>query len=177
MTIRSFEADHPEIDQTTYVDQDATVIGQVRIGRDSSIWPGVVIRGDVNQIVIGDRSSIQDGTIIHATHAGPFTGEGYSTHIGDEVTVGHQAVIHGCQIKSRVLVGISAVILDGAIVESDVMIGAGSLIPPNKHLQSGYLYFGQPVKKVRVLTEQEKQYLRYTANNYVNLAKRHLTSI
>ena len=156
MTIRSFEADHPEIDQTTYVDQDATVIGQVRIGRDSSIWPGVVIRGDVNQIVIGDRSSIQDGTIIHATHAGPFTEEGYSTHIGDEVTVGHQAVIHGCQIGSRVLVGVSAVILDGAIVESDVMIGAGSLIPPNKHLQSGYLYFGQPVKRVRALTEQEK---------------------
>ena len=177
MTIRSFEADHPEIDQTTYVDQDATVIGHVRIGRESSIWPGVVIRGDVNQIVIGDRSSIQDGTIIHATHAGPFTGEGYSTRIGDEVTVGHQAVIHGCHIKSRVLVGISAVILDGAIVESDVMIGAGSLIPPNKHLQSGYLYFGQPVKKVRALTEQEKQYLRYTANNYVSLAKRHLASI
>ena len=173
MSIRQFESITPTLADSVYVDSTAAVIGDVVIGEGSSIWPMAVIRGDVNTIRIGERTSIQDGAIIHATHAGPFTGDGFGTEIGSDVTVGHQAVIHGCVIHDRVLVGMGAKVLDGAVIESDVMIGAGSLVSPGKRLESGYLYFGSPVKQVRVLTEKEREFLSYTSSHYVKLAVRH----
>ncbi len=174
MSIRSFESMRPSIAETAYVDADATVIGDVVIGHESSVWPMAVIRGDVNAIRIGQRTSVQDGVVIHATHAGPMTGEGYGTHMGDDVTLGHQVIVHGCTIHDRVLVGMGAKLLDGAVIESDVMIGAGSLVSPGKRLESGYLYFGSPVKQMRQLTDEERVYLRYTAKHYVTLFQRHI---
>ncbi len=173
MTIRSFENHTPAIDHTAFVDSTAVVIGDVLIGRDSSIWPMAVIRGDIHQIRIGNRSSIQDGTVIHVTHSGPYNPGGFPTLIGDEVTVGHKVMLHGCVIKNRVLVGMGAIIMDGVTVESEVVIGGGSLVPPGKTLASGYLYVGSPVKQVRKLTDEELEYFAYTAGKYVELKERH----
>ncbi|MDP1931703.1 MAG: gamma carbonic anhydrase family protein [Gammaproteobacteria bacterium] len=173
MTIRSFENHTPVIDQTAFVDSTAVVIGDVVIGKDSSIWPMTVIRGDIHQIRIGSRSSIQDGTVIHVTHSGPFNPGGFPTLIGDEVTVGHKVMLHGCTIRNRVLVGMSAIIMDGVTIESEVVVGGGSLVPPGKTLDSGYLYVGSPVKQIRRLTDKELEYFAYTAGKYVELKDRH----
>ncbi|MBV54115.1 MAG: gamma carbonic anhydrase family protein [Coxiellaceae bacterium] len=173
MSIRPFESIFPNIAETAFIDSASTVIGDVKVGHGSSIWPGAVIRGDVNTIRIGERTSIQDGVIIHATHAGPFSGQGFATIIGDDVTVGHQAIIHGCTIQDRVLVGMGSKILDGAVIESDSMIGAGSLVPPGKKLESGFLYYGSPVSQIRLLDEKELDFLCYMAEHYVKLAQRH----
>ena len=173
MVVRAFEAIEPSIDDSAYVDAAAVVIGDVHLGACSSVWPMAVIRGDVNAIRIGQRCSIQDGSVIHATHVGPYTGDGQATTIGDDVTMGHQVIAHGCTIHDRVLVGMGAKILDGAIIESDVMIGAGTLVSQGKVLESGYMYYGAPVKKIRPLTEKELQYLTYTAAHYVKLHQRH----
>lgn len=173
MTIRRFENHIPNIDETAYVDPDCIIIGDVTIGRDSSVWPLAVIRGDIHQIRIGTRTSIQDGTVIHVTHAGPYNPAGFATSIGDEVTVGHKVMLHGCCIGDRVLVGMGATVMDGATVESDVVIGGGSLVPPGKTLASGYLYVGSPVKQIRRLTDKELDYFSYTAGKYVELKDRY----
>lgn len=173
MAIRSFENHSPAIDASVFVDPTAVVIGDVAIGRDSSVWPMAVIRGDIHQVRIGSRCSIQDGTVIHVTHAGPFNPGGFPTTLGDEVTVGHKVMLHGCVIGSRVLVGMGAIIMDGVTVESEVVIGGGSLVPPGKTLASGYLYVGSPVKQVRKLTDKELEYFSYTAGKYVELKDRH----
>jgi carbonic anhydrase/acetyltransferase-like protein (isoleucine patch superfamily) len=171
--IRPFQGIHPTIADSAFVDQSAVVIGDVVIGEDSSIWPMAVVRGDVNQIRIGARTSIQDGTVIHATHDGPFTPGGVSTAVGDDVTVGHKVVLHACTVHDRVLVGMGVIVMDKAVVEADVIIGAGSLVPPGKVLESGYLYVGSPTKQVRPLTEREREQLVYSAGFYVKLASRH----
>lgn len=173
MTIRRFENHVPSIDNSAYVDPDCVVIGDVEVGKDSSIWPFSVIRGDIHQIRIGERTSIQDGSVIHVTHAGPFNPEGFPTTIGNEVTIGHKVMLHGCCIRDRVLVGMGATVMDGVTVESDVVIGGGSLVPPGKTLESGYLYVGSPVKQVRKLTDNELAYFSYTAGKYVELKDRH----
>lgn len=173
MAVRSFENHSPIIDSSAFIDPTALVLGDVVIGRDSSVWPMAVIRGDIHQIRIGNRSSIQDGTIIHVTHSGPFNPGGFPTQIGDEVTVGHKVMLHGCVIGNRVLVGMGAIIMDGVTVESEVVIGGGSLVPPGKTLASGYLYVGSPVKQVRKLTDKELEYFSYTAGKYVELKDRH----
>jgi carbonic anhydrase/acetyltransferase-like protein (isoleucine patch superfamily) len=128
----------------------------------------------MHRIRIGARSSIQDGSVLHITHAGPFNPDGFPLLIGDEVTVGHQAMLHGCTIGSRILIGMGAMVMDGAVIEDEVVLGAGSLVPPGKKLHSGYLYVGRPAKQVRPLTEKELAYFSYTAGNYVRLKDQHL---
>lgn len=172
--IRSFRQKTPQLDAQVWVDPTAVIIGDVQIGKDSSVWPYTVIRGDMHSIRIGQRCSIQDGSVLHITHAGPFNPDGFALTLGDDVTVGHQVTLHGCTIGSRILVGMSSTIMDGAVIEDDVIVGAGSLVPPGKVLQSGYLYVGRPVKAVRPLTEAEKSYFIYTAANYVTLKNEYL---
>jgi len=172
MTIREFDGITPQIADDAFIDDAALVSGDVVIGEQSSVWPMTVIRGDVNSIHIGARTNIQDGCVLHVTHEGPY-GPGRSLQIGDDVTVGHGAILHACTIEDRCLIGMSATVLDGAIIQSDVMIGAGSLVPPNKELESGYLYLGNPIRRARALSEKEKNYLQYSAEHYVRLSQRH----
>lgn len=175
-TIRNYLHLSPSIDKNVFIDETATVIGDVRISEDVSIWPMVVIRGDVNYVSIGKRSNIQDGSVLHVTHISPNHPAGFPLIIGDNVTVGHKAMLHGCTIGDRVLVGMGSILLDGAIIEDDVMIGAGSLVPPGKRLESGFLYLGSPVKKVRPLSSAEIEHFIYSANNYVGWKNNYLAT-
>ncbi len=155
----------PQYDGSVFVAPSADIIGDVALGRESSVWFNVTIRGDVNWIRIGERSNIQDNTCIHVMNqTGP-------TRIGNEVTVGHSAMIHGCTIHDRVLVGIHATVLDKAVIEPDVIVAAGSLVPPGKTLESGYLYMGSPVKQVRKLSDEERASIKEHADNYVTYAR------
>ena len=174
MNIRPFEHHSPQFDTSVYIDETALVIGNVKIAEDSSIWPMSVVRGDVNAITIGKRSNIQDASVLHVTHASEeyTTRSGYPLIIGDEVTVGHKALLHACTINDLVLVGMGSIVMDGAVIETETIIGAGSLIPPKKILESGYLWMGSPAKKIRPLTNKEKAYLRYSADHYVRLKNR-----
>lgn len=163
----------PKLDDSVFVDPTSLVLGDVEIGEDSSVWPMVVIRGDMHRIRIGKRTSIQDGSVLHITHAGPFNPDGYPLTIGDDVTVGHKALLHGCSIGNRVLVGMGAIVMDGAVIEDEVVLAAGSLVSPGKVLESGYMYRGSPAKQVRPLTEKERKFFTYSANNYVKLKDLH----
>ncbi|HEY1029298.1 MAG TPA: gamma carbonic anhydrase family protein [Pseudomonas sp.] len=174
MAIRKYQQHLPQLGERVFVDASAVVIGDVVLGEDSSVWPMTVIRGDMHRIRIGARTSVQDGSVLHITHAGPFNPDGFPLIIGDEVTVGHKVTLHGCTLGSRILVGMGSIVMDGAVVEDEVIIGAGSLVPPGKRLESGYLYVGSPVKQARPLTEKERNFFSYTAGNYVKLKDLHL---
>ena len=174
MAIRTYQEFTPQLGERVFVDASAVVLGDVHIGSDSSVWPLVVIRGDMHRIRIGERSSIQDGSVLHITHAGPFNPDGYPLIIGDEVTVGHNVTLHGCTLGNRILVGMGSIIMDGAVVQDEVVIGAGSLVPPGKVLESGFLYVGSPVKQARPLTDKERNFFSYSAGNYVRLKDQHL---
>lgn len=168
--VRKYLETYPKFDTTNYIDPTALVIGDVVLAENVSVWPYAVIRGDVNFIRIGKNSNIQDHTMLHVSHKKADKPEGSPLIIGEDVTVGHHVKLHGCTIGNRVLVGIGTIILDDVVVQDDVMIGAGSLVPPNKVLESGYLYVGSPVKKVRPLTDKEKAFLPYSAQNYVKVS-------
>ena len=168
-TLSAYKGKQPQLGQSVYVHESAVLIGDIIIGDDSSIWPLVAARGDVNHIRIGCRTNIQDGTVLHVTRTGPDNADGFPLSVGDDVTVGHKAMLHGCTIGNRVLVGMGAIVLDGAVVEDDVIIGAGSLVPPGKILASGYLYVGSPVRQARPLTAAEKAFLPRSASHYVAL--------
>ncbi len=173
MTVKAFEGHTPEIHPTAYVDESAYVSGDTVLAEQVSIWPMAVVRGDVNYIRIGRLTNVQDGAVLHVAHAGEYTRPGgFPLLIGEEVTIGHRAVLHACTIGNRCLIGMGAIVLDGAVVGDDVIIGAGSLVPPGKVLESGYLYVGSPVKQVRPLTEREGTFLRYSAANYWKLTER-----
>ncbi len=174
MSIRSFDNNTPEIADQVYIDESAVIIGNVRIGEHSSVWPCAVIRGDVHKITIGRYSSIQDNATLHVTHASQYTPGGNSLVIGDFVTIAHGAVVHGCQIGNQVMIGMNATVLDKAVIEDGVMIGAGTIVGPGKILKSGYLYIGAPAKKARALTDSEKTFLRYVAENYAKLKDKYL---
>ena len=165
--LRPYKDLFPQTGQRVMIDATSVAIGDVRMADDVSIWPLVAIRGDVNYVAIGARTNIQDGSVLHVTHKSASNPQGNPLIIGEEVTVGHKVMLHGCTIGNRVLVGMGSILLDGVVVEDDVMIGAGSLVPQNKRLESGYLYFGNPVKQIRPLTEAEIAGLIYSANNYV----------
>lgn len=165
--LRSYKTHFPTVDNSCWIDSSAVVIGDVSLAQDVSVWPLVVIRGDVNSIKIGQRTNIQDGSVLHVTHKSAQNPTGFPLIIGEDVTVGHKVVLHGCTIGNRVLVGMGSIILDGAVIESDVIIGAGSIVTSNKTLTSGYLYTGQPARQIRPLTEAEREFLTYSANNYV----------
>ena len=175
--IRPYKGTTPSIDPGAWIDPSALVIGEVTIGAQSSLWPYAVARGDVNVIRIGALTNIQDHSMLHVSHAGPFNPEGASLTVGNSVTVGHHATIHGCTIGDYCLVGIGAVLLDNVVVEDEVMIGAGALVPPGKTLETGYLYVGSPARKARALSDREKEYLRYSAEHYAQMAERHAKAI
>lgn len=169
MALRPYRDTHPVVAATAYVDPAAVVIGDVEIGADSSIWPCAVIRGDVQRIRIGARSNIQDGSIVHVTHDGPYTPGGFATHIGDDVTVGHAAVIHACTIENACLIGMHATVLDGARVRRHGFVGAGAVVAPGKEVGEGELWLGNPARFVRKLSDEEIRRLYYSAEKYVEL--------
>ncbi|PVZ64955.1 gamma carbonic anhydrase family protein [Pelagibaculum spongiae] len=174
MNIRSFAGKTPQLEKRVWVDPQSTVIGEVSLADDVSVWPAAVIRGDMHWIKVGARTSVQDGAILHVTHASDFNPGGFPLDIGEDVTIGHQACLHGCKIGNRVLIGMQAMVMDGVIVEDDVMIAAGSLVSPGKRLESGYLYRGQPARQARPLTDQEKNFLKYSPQNYRKLKDQYL---
>ncbi|MBR7059407.1 MAG: gamma carbonic anhydrase family protein [Neisseriaceae bacterium] len=164
----------PIIGKDVYIDESARISGDVVIGDNSSIWFHVSIRGDINYIRIGQRTNIQDNSVLHVGNRGYDNQEqhdGAPLIIGDDVTVGHAVVLHGCTIGNRVLIGMGSIVLDKAIIDDDCMIGAGSLVPPNKHLESGYLYLGSPVRQIRKLSDEEIINLRQSADHYVKTAQ------
>ncbi len=174
MSIRNHAGMQPRISTGVYVDPDAVVIGDVEIGAGSSVWPMTVIRGDIHRIRIGERTSVQDGSVLHVTHAGPYNPDGFPLVIGDDVTIGHKVMLHGCTVGNRILIGMAAVIMDGAVVHDEVIIAAGTLVPPGKVLESGFLYKGNPARQARPLTEKEMTFFKYTAKRYVDLAAAYL---
>lgn len=173
MSIQTFEDHSPRIDPSAWVHDSAVVIGRVHLAEDVSIWPQVVIRGDVHEIRIGAGTNVQDGAVLHVTHAGPWTGEGHPLEIGAQVTVGHRAILHACRVGDRCVIGMAATVMDGAIIEPDTLLGAGALVPPGKVLEGGHLWVGAPAKKLRPLTERELQWLEYSAQHYVRLKGRY----
>jgi len=171
--IRPFGGLFPTIAEGVWIDDTALVIGDVTIGRDASLWPHTVARGDINRITIGARTNIQDGSVLHVSHAGRFNPEGAALTIGDDVTVGHRVTLHGCTVGDHCLIGMGAIVLDRAVVEPRVMIGAGALVPGGAVLQTGFLYLGQPARRARPLSERELAYLDYVAGYYAELAGRY----
>lgn len=173
MNIRAFQDKIPVIGENVYIDETSVVIGDVTLGEDVSIWPMVVLRGDVQSIEVGAGTNIQDGSVLHVTHPHENTPEGFCLKVGQGVTVGHKAVLHGCTVGDYCLIGIGAIVMDGAVIEDEVMLGAGSLVPPGKKLESGYLYVGVPAKQARPLSDQEKEFLRYSMQHYIHLKNQH----
>ena len=177
MTLKSFRNQMPTLGENVYIDDSAIVIGAVILGDDVSIWPTAVVRGDVEKITIGNNTNVQDGVVLHVSHQGKFSQQGHPLSIGTDVTIGHRAVIHGCTVGNYCLIGIGAIIMDDAILEDYVMLGAGALVPPNKRLESGYLYVGSPAKQSRPLSENEKEFLRYSGSHYVSLKNVYLLEV
>ena len=165
----------PQLAEGAWVHPRATIIGEVSLGADSSVWPGAVIRGDVNSISIGDATNIQDGSVLHVSHKTELDPVGGPLKIGARVTVGHTVILHACTIEDECLIGMGSIILDRAVVKTHVLLGAGSLVPEGKVLESGYLYLGRPAKQVRLLTEAEIVYFDYSARHYVKLAQSYYT--
>jgi carbonic anhydrase/acetyltransferase-like protein (isoleucine patch superfamily) len=158
-----------------YLSETATVIGNVEIGENSSIWFGAVVRGDVHYIKIGKYSNVQDNAVIHVTHyTKPDMSDGFPTVIGDYVTIAHSATVHGCVIENNVLVGIGAIILDGAHISENTIVAAGALVPPGKKYPPGVLLVGSPAKVKRELTPEEIEKIKQNALNYVKYAQEYL---
>ena len=161
-TVRGFTPEHGE---NCYFAENATIVGDVKMGNDCSVWFSAVVRGDVNAIRMGNKVNIQDGAVIHATF------EYSQTVIGNAVSIGHNAIVHGCTIKDNVLVGMGSIIMDNAVVEENCLIAAGAIVLENAHLESGFIYGGVPAKKLKPITpEAFKHYVDRIANNYVMYA-------
>lgn len=174
MSIRPFNGIMPVIKQTAYIDEQAVVIGDVQIGEDSSVWPNTVIRGDVNIIRIGQRSNIQDNSTIHVSHDSYYQPGGAATQVGDDVTIGHQVILHACHIGNRCLIGMGSIIMDQVVVADDTIIAAGSLVTQGQQLTGGQLYVGRPAKPVRALTDEERERIQYSAQHYVKLKNQYM---
>lgn len=163
--LHSYLGHSPQLGTSVFTVDSAEIIGDVVIGDYSSIWFNVVIRGDVNYIRIGSRTNVQDGTVIHVDHSR------YPTHIGDDVTIGHNVTLHGCNIGDRCLIGMGAVVMDNVTIENDAMVGAGALVPPGTVIPSGSLFMGSPAKFKRKLTQKELDHLKQSAQNYIKYAE------
>lgn len=174
--VRPFGDILPALGRDVYVDPAACVIGRVRLGDEASVWPGTVIRGDVNDITIGARTNLQDGCICHVASASDERPGGIPLVVGADVTVGHGVILHACRVGDRCLIGMGSVIMDGAVLEDDVLLGAGSLVPPGKRLAAASLYHGRPVKRVRALEPGEIRALAESAAHYVRLSRRYVSN-
>ncbi len=175
--IREFEGVTPTIGEGVFIDETALVLGDVVLGDEVSIWPMTVLRGDVNSIRIGARSNIQDNSVLHVTHDGPYTPGGVGLVVGEDVTVGHRVILHACEIGNRCLIGMGAIVMDKAVLEDEVFLAAGTLVAPGKRLEGGYLYRGSPAQKVRPLSDKERANLKYSAEHYVRVKNRHMTEV
>ena len=174
MDIRSYRNQRPRLGARAYVDRAAVVVGDVEIGADSSLWPFTVARGDVNFIRIGARTNVQDGTVLHVTHDGPYTPGGMPLLIGSDVTIGHGAILHACTIDDACLIGMHATVLDGVRVHKHSIVGAGAVVTPGKVVGEGELWLGNPARCVRKLSDREIEQLHYSAAHYVRLKDRYL---
>lgn len=174
--IRPFEDKSPRIAEDAWIDETAVVIGDVTLDPGASIWPFCVVRGDIHRIEIGAETNIQDGSVLHVSHDSRFMSGGAPLIVHERVTVGHQVVLHGCEIGDHCLIGIGARVLDRARIGPRTLLGAGALVPPGMVLEGGFLYVGAPARRVRPISDQELEYLEYSAANYVRLAARHRSS-
>jgi len=167
--IRTFQGIRPTIAKSAFIEETAVVIGDVVIGEESSIWFHAVVRGDVHYIRIGKRTNVQDLCVLHVTHdTAPLV-------IGDDVTVGHRVVLHGCTIKDRVLIGMGTVIMDGAVIGEDSVVGAGALITEDTIVPSKSLILGSPAKVKRPVTDKELAWIRESSQNYIQYARQYMT--
>ena len=175
MSVRPFLDKQPQLGARVYVDPQGCVIGEVTLGDDVSIWPMAVVRGDVNHIVIGARTNVQDAAVVHVTHEGPFTRPGgWPTVIGADVTIGHGAIIHACTVEDLCLIGMGATVLDGAVVKRYGFVGAGAVVSPGKTVGEAELWLGNPARLVRRLSDREIEQLHYSAQQYVRLKDEYL---
>jgi len=167
----------PKLGRAVFVHASACLIGDIELGDEVSIWPGVVIRGDVNSIHIGARTNVQDGSILHVTHKSQRNPAGAALNIGRDVTIGHAVILHGCRIEDECLIGMGSLVMDNAILQPRVLLGAGSLVPEGRVLESGWLYLGRPARQVRRLNEEELAYFSYQAANYARLASEYAAAV
>lgn len=174
--IRPFNGSTPQIATSAYIDPASCIIGDVTIGADASVWPGVVIRGDVHRIEIGAGTNIQDGSILHVTHDSTFVPGGQDLIVGKRVTVGHRAILHACHVGDYCLIGMGAIVMDGAEVEARALVGSGSVVPHGRRLEGGFLWLGSPARKIRELNDTELAHLDYSADHYITLANQHRDS-
>ncbi|PIM52229.1 gamma carbonic anhydrase family protein [Roseateles chitinivorans] len=174
MPLSSYLDTAPVLAERVFVHDTAQVIGDVTIGADSSVWCNTVLRGDVNRIVIGAGTNVQDLAMGHVSHKTAKKPEGSPLIIGDHVTVGHSVILHGCRIGNECLIGMGSIVMDDVVIEDRVMLGAGSLVSPGKTLRSGHLYVGRPAIAVRALTDEEIAYLKYSAEHYIRVKDNYL---
>lgn len=172
--IQAFNQYFPRIDPTAFIHNTATIIGDAVIGAHSSVWPGAVVRADINYIRIGNNTNIQDLSMLHVHHQSERDPEGSPLIIGNNVTIGHTVILHGCTIEDECLIGMGSIVMDKAVVQKHVLLAAGSLVPEGKVLESGYLYVGRPAKKVRALTPDELTHFLYSANHYVSVKHQYM---
>jgi len=165
--VRSFGDWTPRLAESAWIEPGAVVVGDVEIGEDSSIWYGAVVRGDVHHVRIGSRSNVQDGAVVHVTR------DRFAAHIGDEVTVGHRAVVHGCVVGDGALIGIGAIVLDGARIGEGALIGAGAVVTPGSQIAPYHVALGTPARTVRELGDEERSAQRERTLSYVGTARQH----
>ncbi|MDZ4098579.1 MAG: gamma carbonic anhydrase family protein [Methylophilaceae bacterium] len=174
-TISAYQGIFPQLGEGVYVHPSASVIGDIVLGNHVSVWPSTVIRGDVNHIRIGYGSNIQDLSVLHVSHKSSWDRAGSPLIIGNNVTIGHKVILHGCTIEDESLIGMGSIVMDKVVVQKHVLLGAGSLVPEGKVLESGYLYLGSPAKKIRALSEKEIAHFMYSANHYIKLKNTYLS--
>lgn len=172
--IQPYQGRLPQLGAGVYLHPAAQVIGDVVLGDDVSVWPGAVIRGDVNFIRIGAGSNIQDASVLHVSHRSQWEPEGSPLIIGRNVTVGHKVILHGCTIADECLIGMGSIVMDRVVVQKHVLLGAGSLVPEGRVLESGHLYLGSPARKVRPLSERELAHFIYSAQHYIRLKNNYM---
>ncbi len=177
MPLSHYLTTFPRLGEQVFIHDSAQVIGDVTLGENCSLWCNAVLRGDVNRIVLGRGTNFQDLALGHVTHKSPGNPDGSPLILGEFVTVGHSAILHGCTIGDECLVGMGSIVLDNAILEDRVLLGAGSLVPPGKRLESGFLYLGRPAVKVRALTDAELAHLRYSAEHYIETKNNYLSRL
>lgn len=176
MTLSAYLDTSPRVEERVFIHPSAQVIGEVALGEDSSLWCNAVLRGDVNRIVIGRGTNVQDLSMGHVSHKTAEKPEGSPLIVGNYVTIGHSVILHGCTIGNECLIGMGSIILDDAVIPDRVVIGAGSLVTQGKTLEPGMLYMGRPAKAVRALTDEELAYLMYSAKHYMKLKDDYLNT-